>query len=288
MSIFRQIIASVNRVICPRKQNTGHDEIALRFKQALDDFAKKREDWTENVFKSQQYQQELNYIDSITKDFISTISQIDLYSTRAGSIYDDFLTIRAKNDLIQSAIAINQMVKNGIHNTVKRELRYLIEMMTKYLIVDYDKMGKPLQEKLHYLKNNIPNSSIEIIHTLVMPFDPTKQKEFNDEVIDFFYKACAYVHPSKKQIEEQLNNYNKGITIGFETSKMFSDLNKQIFRAYDMILAMLFHGFGYSMTGDLFIQIFDDNTKWKFHKGKYVKEISKQFNQKAERKKTVV
>ena len=47
------------------------------------------------------------------------------------------------------------MVKNGIHNTVKRELRYLIEMMTKYLIVDYDKMGKPLHEKLDYLKNNI-------------------------------------------------------------------------------------------------------------------------------------
>jgi hypothetical protein len=260
------------------------DPMVQIFKKAMNDMVKKKNNWEENVFNSQQYQQELAYIDSITKDFIDTISTIDIYSTRATHIYDKFLTIHAKNDLIQSAIAILHMVKSGIHNTVKRELRYLVEMMTKYLIVDYDKMGKPLQEKLDYLKDNIPNSSIEIIDTLSMPFEAIKQKEFNDEVKDFFYKACAYVHPSKKQIEEQLDNYNSGATIGFETAKMFSDVNKLVFRAYDMLLAMLFHGFGYSMTGDLFIQVFDENEKWKYHKGKYVKEISKQFNQKAERK----
>lgn len=54
---------------------------------------------------------------------------------------------------------------------------------------------------------------------------------------------------------------------------MLADMNKLIFRAYDMILVMLFHGFGDSMSGDLFIQLLDDNKKWKFHKSKYVKNI---------------
>lgn len=56
---------------------------------------------------------------------------------------------------------------------------------------------------------------------------------------------------------------------------MFNEINKLVFRAYDMILTMVFHSFGYSMSKDLFEQIFNDNPIWKFHKGKYVKEYSK-------------
>lgn len=72
-----------------------------------------------------------------------------------------------------------------------------------------------------------------------------------------------------------MDNYKRNNTIGFESAKMFTDINKVIFRAYDMILVMVFHSFGHSMTKDLFEQIFDDNPKWKFHKGKYVKEFRK-------------
>ncbi len=42
---------------------------------------------------------------------------------------------------------------------------------------------------------------------------------------------------------------------------MLEPINKLIFRAYDMILTLLFHGFGLSMSGDLFLQLFDDNKK---------------------------
>ena len=64
---------------------------------------------------------------------------------------------------------------------------------------------------------------------------------------------------------------------------MLADINKLIFKAYDMILMIIFHGFGDSMSGDLFIQLFDDNKRWKFHKAKYVKEYSKNFDYKYER-----
>lgn len=64
---------------------------------------------------------------------------------------------------------------------------------------------------------------------------------------------------------------------------MLADINKLIFRAYDIILMMIFHGYGHSMSGDLFVQLFGDNIKWKFHKGKYVKDYSKNFDYKHER-----
>jgi hypothetical protein len=43
----------------------------------------------------------------------------------------------------------------------------------------------------------------------------------------------------------------------------------------DYELTMCYHSFGYSMSKDLFEQIFNENPKWKFHKGKYVKEYKK-------------
>ena len=76
-----------------------------------------------------------------------------------------------------------------------------------------------------------------------------------------------------------MKSRNKGgvgtVKNGFESIKMLIDLNKLIFRAYDMILVMIFHSFGDSMSGDIFIQLLDDNDKWRFHKGKYTKEYSK-------------
>ncbi|WP_419678479.1 hypothetical protein ACN2EN_05635 [Aliarcobacter lanthieri] len=256
------------------------EELIIKLKENV---TCKQDAWKKDVYNSQHYQEELKLIRDITSDFIHTLNSISLYSTRVGKIYDDFLTIKAIDDILQSVIAILSLVENGIHNTIKRELRYLIEMMTKYVIVDYIKMGEKITIKTQYLKDSIPNSSIDIIDQYTPLLSVEKNDDFKTEVKDFFYKACAYVHPSKKQIDEQVKNYERGNTIGFESSKMLADMNKLIFRAYDMILVMLFHGFGDSMSGDLFIQLLDDNKKWKFHKSKYVKEYSKNFDYKHER-----
>lgn len=253
------------------------------------DFKKKHQEkiaqHRENVIGSQQYQQEIKYLNDISMDAIQAIRTISLYSLRAKFIYDEFLSIQSSDDLLQSIIGIRGLVANGIHNMPKRELRYLIEMTVKYLIVDQEKMGQPLAEKTQYLANNIPNASIDVIDRLSTPFDTTLDKQFKNEVKDLFYKACAYVHPSKRQIEEQIDNYTKGVHIGFETARMLSDINKLIFRSYDMILTLLFIGFGPSMSGDIFINIYDGEPKWKFNKGKYIQQYSKLFDYKAERQK---
>ncbi len=256
-------------------------ELADKIKSELKDKTQKHK---EDVLDSQQFKQEVKYLSDFSFDAIQTIQHISLYSTRAGNIYDNFLTVRASDDLLQSILAIRNLTVDSIHNIAKREIRYMLEMTVKYLLVDQVKSGAGINEKTQYLTDNIPNSSIEVVDRLSLPFDAGKNQEFMNEVKDIFYKSCAYVHPSKKQIEEQLANYSKGNTIGFETAKSLADLNKVLFRTYDIILTMLFTGFGPSMSGDLFIELYDDMPKWKFHKGKYVKQYSALFNYKQERK----
>ncbi|RPD96207.1 hypothetical protein EGM88_10605 [Aureibaculum marinum] len=251
------------------------DPIEELRKKVMESLTAKTSDWKENVYSSQQYQQEIKALETISMDFVNTIRTISIYSTRGGDIYTNFLCIRTIDDLIQSAIGIKTMIENGIHNTVRRELRYLIEMTTKYVLVDYEKMGESFSTKTEYLRDNVPNSSIEVVEDYSTPFSGDLKNQFRSEIKDFFYKSCAYVHPSKKQIDEQMNDYKRGNTIGFESAKMFTEINKMVFRAYDMILVMVFHSFGHSMSKDLFEQIFDEDSKWKFHKGKYVKEFRK-------------
>lgn len=248
-----------------------NDPSEVQKKQVKEALFSKRADWTEKVYESQHYQQELKYLRDISTDFVESLRKISIYSTRAGDIYDNFLCIRTIDDFMQSSIVILAMVENGIHNTVRRELRYLIEMITKYVIVDYAKIGESFQVKSDYLNDEIPNSSIEVIDNYQTPFSSDLKNEFKNEVKDFFYKSCSYVHPSKRQIDEQIRNYEMGNTIGFESAQMLTDINKILFRAYDMILTMMFHSFGPSMSKDLFEQIINENIKWKFHKGKYIK-----------------
>ena len=229
--------------------------------------------YKDDIFDTPAYNSELKYLKSITFDFIHVLRYISIYSTRAGHIYDNFLTIRVIDELLESVIGIFTLVNGGTHNMVIREMRYLVELVTKYVIIDYELMGKKLEYKVKYLKTNIPNSSIEVISRYNPPFDDAISVQFRNEVKDYFYKACSYVHPSISQLTERIENQKKGITIGFETTKMLQNMNKVIFRGYDMILLMIFHGFGHSMGKDIFEQLLIDDIKWKFHQGKYIKHL---------------
>lgn len=171
------------------------EELSKTLEQA---FATKNSYWKDEVYSSQQYQQEIKFLQTVSMDLIHTVRAISMYSTRNEHIYKEFLSIRTIDDLIQSSIGIKLMVENGIYNIAKRELRYLIEMTTKYVIVDYVKMGESFKSKTDYLRDKVPRSSIEIINEYSTPFSDDLKDEFQSEVKDFFYKSCVYVHPSKK------------------------------------------------------------------------------------------
>lgn len=264
----------------------GNNDYFLQHMQELKNSLNQKIDkHKKDVVDSQQYQQEIKLLDDFSWDMIESIRHISLYSTRAKYIYDEFLTIRATDDILQSVLAIRDLLKDGIFNIAKREIRYLIEMVVKYLVVDQEKPKDKIGVKIQYLASDIPNSSIEVVDRMCTAFNADLDKQMKDEIKDLFYKSCAYVHPSPKQINEQLSNYSKGIHVGFETAKMLTDINKLCFRTYDIILSLLFVGFGMSMSGDLFIEIYDNNPKWKFHKGKYVSQFSKLYDYKLERQK---
>jgi hypothetical protein len=241
----------------------------------------------EELVASPAYQSELKFIERITSDIIMLLRLCLTYSGRAGEYSENSLTIRSTDDLAQSVLATWHLVQQGMINPVKRELRYIIESSVKYLYVDQHAKGMEslakLPERLAFLETNV-NSSIDVREELKLAaLHPDDAKQFVDELYDIYRDCCAYVHVSRRQIEERLDMVEKGRSLGFETAEELRKIGRLMFRVYDVALTLYFHGYDLSMTGDIFIEALDDLSKWKFHKGKYVSVVSGYFDYKHER-----
>lgn len=107
--------------------------------------------------------------------------------------------------------------------------------------------------------------------------------EFVRAVRSTFGSLSGYTHPSKRQFEERIRRVEVGQFIGFETTATLRAFNRVLFATYDLVLALIFEGIGPAFTGDLFEQLFVEDTLWKFHKGRYVRRVSRSFDHKGHR-----
>jgi len=273
---------------------------------SLDDyFEQKRAEYNtkvktqEELVASPVYQGELKFINRITEDVILLLGMCLAYSGRAGQYSENSLVIRSTDDLVQSVLSVWHLVQQGLINPVKRELRYIVESSVKYLYIDQQtevvkylyidqqtegvKSLPKLTEQLDFLDANV-NSSINVREQLKLAaLHPADAKQFIDELYDIYRDCCAYVHVSRRQIEERLNLIQQGRQFGFETPEDLRKIGRLIFRVYDVALTLYFHGYDLSMTGDIFIEFLDTLPQWKFHRGKYVSVVSAYFDYKHER-----
>jgi hypothetical protein len=51
----------------------------------------------------------------------------------------------------------------------------------------------------------------------------------------------------------------------------------------DLVLALVFEGIGPSFSGDIIVGVFDENPRWKFHRTRFVGQVSRHFDYKVER-----
>jgi hypothetical protein len=237
---------------------------------------------------SSEYKSELKFIERMTYDLIKVLSLCTIYSTRAGEFSENSIVVRSTDDLAQSILAAWRLVQEGLINPIKRELRYVLESAVKHLYVDQQMANRSLiatlEQRLDFLEADVDPSKIEVRHKLQLnAFHPEDAKQFVSELYDTYRDCCAYVHVSRRQIEERLKLAQKGRLFGFETSDELHKIARLMFRTYDIALALYFHGFDLSMTGDIFIEVLDHFEDWKFHKGKYVQIISAYFDYKHER-----
>lgn len=191
------------------------------------------------------------------------------------------------DDLLESAVALPTLTRDGMFNVARRELRYLLEATVKYVYVD-QQLGADasLDARIRFLGDNakVPRSSIKPIDdvTIRMLKDPDPDP-VRSAVKQAFGSLSGYVHPSRGALEERLARGGRGEFSGLEGPRVLEAFNRLASQTLDLVLVLIFEGIGPSFTGDLFIGVFDDLPEWKFHRTKFVPEVSRQFNHKVER-----
>lgn len=220
----------------------------------------------------------------LTEGFALGVHSIWWMTTRAPDIYDEFLTFRFTDDTLQSAVAIWSLAKEGQLTAAKREMRYALESLAKHAYVDLKQMGKPLSEKLEFLDAAVPRSSVSFVDDFRLhSYSDDDNKAFMTEIKNQYAILCRYVHRSKEQVDEALRLLKRGIAPAFETPNEIESFCRDLERLYDLLLVLQFNALGLGLAGDVFVQVLDDNQKWPYHKSKFTKLLSSEFNYKSER-----
>ncbi|NOT06487.1 MAG: hypothetical protein HOP27_17990 [Anaerolineales bacterium] len=238
----------------------------------------------ETTRQSKEFQDQVRYLRRITRDFLKSTQICWFAATRYKPFVDNSLVFRSIDDLNQSVVALQTLIEEGMLTPAHREMRYILESSIKNLFVDQKAPTRNFEEKVMFLHEQVPRSSISVVDDLYMPFDDELKTTFIADIKGIYSRACAYVHPSKIQVDERVSLASIDVYIGFERPKDLERINKELFRLYEATLVLVFSALDRSSLGDIFIQWLDDEQNWRFHKGKYIKAISSIFDYKMERK----
>lgn len=231
-----------------------------------------------------RYQDAQLHLDRLVGDFIVALQASVLSATRIPAS-QQWLVQNLVDELLESAFLVMRLPRDGFLNAPRRELRYLLEAAVKYVYVDQQMdSSASVDERVAFLAD-----TTKVPRSTVAPIDEVRvllvadEEEFRRAVKQSFAALSGYVHPSRRSLEERLRRAERGESAGFEGPGALEALTTLASRTFDLVLVLLFQGLGPSLTGDLFIHIFDQQSGWKFHRTTYVPQISQAFDYKVER-----
>lgn len=253
------------------------------FRQSARELEQRIQAWSEAA-ADDRYAAQAKVLGRATQEFIYAVRAAIVAFSRYPSA-NEWLLPRFVDDILESSIAIMTLAREGVFNVGRRELRYLLEAVVKHVYVDQQLPGETaLRERLEFLNDptKVPRSSVAPVDDVVLRMVGPSE-EFTAAVHSAFGHLSGYTHLSKRQLDERLQRAERGEFIGFESAETLDAFNRLLVQTYDVILALVFEGVGPSFTGDLFVQLLDDEQRWRFRRTKFVSRVSQHFDYKAER-----
>src|ERR1051326_5033436 len=242
--------------------------------------AERRERYKNEVLKSQSFQDGLRRLGGLADDFVLGISAARLMSNRLPG-RERYLLNQFSGQLVESANAITQNAREGMQNPARRELRYMLEMSVKLSVRD-NEHHTSLDDRIAALQAS--EERFEDYVAQLAYFPEFEKPEVANAAVSSLYKALSvFVHPTAPQLEEMLRREARGEPLGMESIGTLDRFNDLAFQVYDLVLVRVFTPMGVSMAGDIFTGWLDGRAAWRFHKGKFIKRLSKCFDYKHER-----
>lgn len=245
----------------------------------------KRKEELEEELNSESYKTELNRNKNIIRSFLFGIKFVSLQTQRAPDIFKNNLFLGQLDDLMQSLVSIEVLAEHGVRNTCLRETRYLLEAAIKCCYIEQKDPDYSLEGKLQVFKDVINDSNINYINEIRFPhFDKDTKASFVSDAKKYYGISSNYIHLSQVQIIERMDLVEDGKYIGFEGTEELKELNDRLRLCLSYVLVLLFACIPEWIIGDFLVEPTGQMNNWYFQKSKYISEIDKNFDYKAERK----
>ncbi|MGH7046975.1 MAG: hypothetical protein ACREE2_11385 [Stellaceae bacterium] len=175
----------------------------------------------------------------------------------------------------------------GVHNTIKRELRFLIEASIKICFIQQNSYESLITGKLKQFDHELASQRISIKKNLLLSLLPESLcEDFREEMGRVYGLTSNYVHLTPEQIEERIAAIDAGRTAGRESAGDVTALNELLSRGLGCSLVLLFHSVPTWVAGDWLVDFEDGSTnKWYFSRSRFVAGIDSHFDYKDERRK---
>ena len=247
--------------------------------------------------ESEDFKVVLVRVDRLVMDYGVAMNAIDLMATRWPSFFERLITLRVKQQFVESMIAASQAVKEGLYNPARRELRFLLEASIKTLWLDSGcpPIGTPdanvvrpslvsIDEKVASLDDLGRERFGKVIDSLELKLmDEAGAAIYRQTANSLYKRLSTHVHISSHTIARDLKGFDQGRYFGFETVADVNAIVDLMRQVLDLALASHLEAFDEGLVGDIFTGLLDDLTRWSFRKTPLVAAVSKRFDYKAER-----
>ncbi len=238
----------------------------------------------EKELESPEYKAEYKKHLHINNSLIRCLFFSSMNCSRSKEMKNKLFFLSVIDDILQSSVAIKMLATEGIRNTCRREMRYLIELSIKACYVTQKFSDKTVEKQIDEYKKQLKTSNITMVKDIDFYFFNEKNaKSFLQEIKRMYGYTCNYVHASPNQMLERLSLVANGRTIGKEGLKELKELNTEISKVYSYILVFLFHSLPTWCVGDYLVERDGKTVDWYFAKSKYIAEIDQHFDYKHER-----
>lgn len=246
---------------------------------------RERQSEHEKLRSTPEYQAEMHRLDISLHMFINTLKIGMFAATRHAFLAQNSFFLRMLDEFGASATGASFLIREGVINSARRELRFMLELAVQALFVDQSVGGLTFDKRLVFFSRNkaVRNSSVDNVRDLALEMLSDQRTSFLEYVVKAWAQATAHVHPTPQQITANLSLRDSGIAIGFETTDQLRECLDELLRTEAIIVVLLFHAIGPSFTGDLLVDNLDLQNDWLFHSNIYVAAVDEYFDYKFER-----
>jgi hypothetical protein len=187
--------------------------------------------------ESEGFKSAIARVDRLIADYGIAINAIDFAATRHPPFFETLMTLRLKQQFVESMVATAQAIKEGHHNPARRELRFLLEASIKTLWLDSGcpPIGLPDQDSAKFRAANVDAKVAslddlgrerfgEVIGSLKFKLmDEAGASAYRQVANSLYTSLSTHVHISSRVIARDLKAFDRDRYFGFET---IGDVNK--------------------------------------------------------------